>query len=503
MKFTLSIAEKVGLLFVVAAILPYFLGNIFTIYTFNTSLKTIRFGVEIIIPSQSIIFEIRETAIKLSIWTRDSQAYFEKNNLGKFNETQSKIMQGKNLMNALVGQYQLELLRIGERSNELFLVDDPTIFEKEEEVFKQLKEAVALYEKRYFDIESSETIRLLDSISNHSREISGLLFSLARSRYEQFSDFSRLFHFIIFSLWTTVIIGNGLVMFYLYRRVISPISNLSRITFDISQGRAKAIPYRHDRNEIGQLYNSVRLMNDFLANSIKSLERANQLKSEFISIASHQLRTPLSAIKWIIELLMDNKNLNPQYKEKLQDIYISNQRLIVLVNDLLSAAKLEGGVITANKVPTNLAKLVENELQMQKHDAERKKIQFNFKKDGDIQDVRIDAMLIGQAIKNLIENAVAYAPAETSVDVVLNIQKGSYVISVHNEGAGIPEMEHDKLFTKFYRGPMAQRLRPEGSGLGLFIAKMATEANKGSIWFESPTHDTGGVTFYISIPINQ
>ena len=172
-----------------------------------------------------------------------------------------------------------------------------------------------------------------------------------------------------------------------------------------------------------------------------------------------------------------------------------------MVNDLLSAAKLEGGKIIANRARTDIVKLIENEFLMEKTEIERKKIKVDFRKETDLREVEVDILLFGQAIKNLLENAVAYSPEDSEITVALTADKSNFAVSVHNEGAGIPEMEHDKLFTKFYRGPVAQRLRPEGSGLGLFIAKLAIEANGGNIWFESPTHDGGGVTFFVSVPI--
>lgn len=312
-----------------------------------------------------------------------------------------------------------------------------------------------------------------------------------------------VFYFVLFGLWLVSAIAGWLVIMYFCRKFLTPINRLASIAFLITQGNNATIPYIEDRNsEVSKLYDAVRAMNDSLLDTIHRLERANQLKSEFISIASHQLRTPLSAIKWVIELLMDNNNLSPDYKGKLQDIYTSNQRLIVLVNDLLSAAKLEGGKIIANRIKTDVAKLVENEITMQKSEIGRKKIKIDFKKETNNIEISVDTLLFGQVIKNLLENAIAYSPEDSEISIDLREEKNDLVFSFHNEGPGIPEMEHDKLFTKFYRGPVAQRLRPEGSGLGLFIAKLAVEANGGNIWFESPTHDGGGVTFFVSVPVS-
>ncbi|MFY9461693.1 MAG: ATP-binding protein [Candidatus Sungiibacteriota bacterium] len=230
----------------------------------------------------------------------------------------------------------------------------------------------------------------------------------------------------------------------------------------------------------------------------KALDRA---KTEFVSLASHQLRTPLSAIKWIIEVLLEGGKLTRVQKGYLRDIYVSNERLINLVRDLLNVSKMEAGGIVVRLTPgTDLHEIVDAAVDIVKHRAEAKKVKIRVTCVGE-PEAEIDPVLLSEAFRNILDNAVTFAPPKSVVDVNGKSNDGTCTIAVHNDGPAIPEPDREKIFTKFYRGVGVQRLKPEGSGLGLFIAKSAIEAMGGKIWFESGTEK--GVTFFIQLPTKR
>lgn len=310
------------------------------------------------------------------------------------------------------------------------------------------------------------------------------------------------FYAVLLIIWFAAVAGAIFAIIYFIKRVLRPIENLSVIAGKIASGDlSQRIPYMAEDGEISHLYNSLRSMNDSLLEDIKKLKQINKIKSEFLSIASHQLRTPLSSIKWLIELLMETNKLEEDQKEKLRDIYKSNERLIELVDDLLSATKLETGSFSINHQPINLVELLKGCIASLRPVADSHNQKLNFIVEGEIKPIEADPMLLSQAFINILDNAFAYSPYGAEVVINLKRDDGHYIIAIHNFGSPIPESDHDKLFTKFYRGATAARLRPSGSGLGLFISKMAVESNGGSIWFESPTPDGEGTTFYISFPV--
>lgn len=312
----------------------------------------------------------------------------------------------------------------------------------------------------------------------------------------------RPFYLLLWGSWLSVVIGEGLLIFYFVKKITRPIEELSKIVCEISAGKIRAIPYLKGKNEIAQLFNAVRIMSDTLISQVHQLQEANRAKSDFISIASHQLRTPLSAIKWLIELLKENGKLPPEERLKLNDIYESNERLIHLVEDLLNVSRLESGKIPIERKSVNILDLINSATNFCKNLIESKRQKIKLVVEAEPKIINTDAMLFNEALNNLLENASYYSSENSEIEVTLTESVGQYIIAIHNEGPAIPESEHDRLFTKFYRGAVAQRLRPTGSGLGLFVSKTAIEALGGKVWFESPTNKNGGVTFYISIPIS-
>src|SRR3989344_4528160 len=209
MKFTLSLSEKVGIFFIVAAAFPYLIGIVLTIQTYNTVIKAVRSEAEIIIPGHNLIFDARIVALNLRIWSTDSQVFLRNNNFDEFNKAKDKILQGKNQLAALTEQHETLLVPFLERNKELVTTDGILLLEKEKEFLGKLKSSIALYEKHYLNFESPETIKALDSIDITSRELADITNTLAQAVYSQFVDYSYTFYFVIFILWFTVLIGIG------------------------------------------------------------------------------------------------------------------------------------------------------------------------------------------------------------------------------------------------------------------------------------------------------
>lgn len=254
---------------------------------------------------------------------------------------------------------------------------------------------------------------------------------------------------------------------------------------------AKATPL-YDTN--GKLFGAVESVRDITKE--KELDNA---KSEFVSMASHQLRTPLSSIKWTLESLKGINNLSEQNQEKIKDIYDSNERLISLVNNLLNITRIESGKMLINKTKNDLIKLIKESCKgLEEHASKRKqKIQYLFK--GAIGKVFVDPILFSEAFCNLLSNAVNYGFEKSKITIRIERDKEHYLISVHNFGLNIIDSEKSKIFTKFYRGPGSPAHNFSGSGLGLFFTKATVEANGGKIWFESKKGK--GTTFYFTVPI--
>jgi len=233
----------------------------------------------------------------------------------------------------------------------------------------------------------------------------------------------------------------------------------------------------------------------------KMIER---IKTEFVSVAAHQLRTPLSAIKWTLRMLLDGDvgELTPEQKDFLEKSYKSNERMINLINDLLNVTRIEEGRYLYNPVLTEFEPILESLLSFYTEEIKRKGLKLEVEKPKEkLPPVVVDAEKIKLALQNLIENAIKYTLPGGKISISLKRLEDSIEFSIKDTGVGIPKDQQNRVFTKFFRGANAMKLETEGSGLGLFITKNIIEAHGGKIWFES--EEGKGTTFYFTLPIVQ
>ncbi len=242
-----------------------------------------------------------------------------------------------------------------------------------------------------------------------------------------------------------------------------------------------------------------------IANSIASVyerKEIDKIKSEFISIASHQLKTPLTGIKWLSELLLGEKIDKPSQKQKgyLWDIYVSNQRMIKLVDDLLNVSRMEiGNKLNIVKKKTDIIKIIDQVLLDNQQLVKKEKINI-IKCKGAPRKliINIDADNIRQVFSNLINNAIKYSKNRGLVEIGWKSKNGEIIFWVKDKGIGIPNGQQDRVFEKFFRSDNAAKQETDGTGLGLYIAKTIIEAHGGKIWFES--EEGKGSKFYFSLP---
>lgn len=233
----------------------------------------------------------------------------------------------------------------------------------------------------------------------------------------------------------------------------------------------------------------------------KTIEK---MKTEFVSLAAHQLRTPLSAIKWALKMLIDG-DLGPlslEQTEIVEKTYKSNERMVDLVNDLLDVTRIEEGKYLFKPVLTEIEPILQFVVKSYQEEAKRRHLTLKFDKpDGETPLAVLDVEKIRIAVQNLIDNAIKYTPQGGRVTVSLNYDKKELEVAVKDTGVGIPEDQKERIFSKFFRGSNVIKVETDGSGLGLFIAKNIIQAHGGKIWFES--EEGRGTTFYFSLPVRE
>lgn len=233
----------------------------------------------------------------------------------------------------------------------------------------------------------------------------------------------------------------------------------------------------------------------------KGIDKA---KTEFVSLASHQLRTPLSTVNWYSEMLLtgDVGAISSEQKIYLEEIYKGNQRMVDLVNTLLDVSRIELGTFDGESKPTNIVALVESVLDEQKLQIDEKKLKLKCVIADHIPLIQVDPKLIRMVIQNLLSNSVKYTPERGKVSILLALDdKKNIVIKISDTGYGIPNGQQDKIFTKLFRADNVVGKDTEGTGLGLYIAKSIVDQAGGSLWFES--EENKGTTFNLLLPIGK
>lgn len=267
-----------------------------------------------------------------------------------------------------------------------------------------------------------------------------------------------------------------------------------------------------NRNRNGKLYCALLTVTPILYKKMHTVYLATEedvtilceidkAKTEFVSVASHQLRAPVTAVNWYTEMLLsgDAGKLNKKQKEYLKEVYKGNQRIIELINALLSISRLELGTLAIDREPINIVALAQKTIDEQKPEIQKKKIALSvtLKK---IPSFKNDAKLIEMIIQNLLSNAIKYTPKKGKITISISQdkQKKSLLITISDTGYGIPKNEQAKIFSKLFRAENVKN-KEQGTGLGLYIIKSIVDRMDGKIWFESK--EAKGTTFYVSIPM--
>jgi len=227
-----------------------------------------------------------------------------------------------------------------------------------------------------------------------------------------------------------------------------------------------------------------------------------KMKTEFVSVAAHQLRTPLSAIKWTIRMILDGDagEINEEQRELLEQTYISNERMIRLINDLLDVSRIEEGRLLYDQEDARIEDVLDSVIEASQEMLRNKNMVLEVNKK-ETPKVKIDKEKIGVVIQNLLENAIKYTEQGGKIKITLDNDEKNVIFKIEDSGVGIPKSQQDRIFTKFFRAENVTRMETNGTGLGLYTTKNIVQAHKGQIWFES--EENKGTTFYFTIPINN
>lgn len=240
-----------------------------------------------------------------------------------------------------------------------------------------------------------------------------------------------------------------------------------------------------------------------LRESNHKLQRLDEVKDEFISMASHQLRTPLTGVKGYLSMVLegDAGEISKDQRRLLEEAYSSAQRMVYLIGDFLNISRLQTGKFILEEVPVNLSNIVHEEVEQLQAAAAMRNIDLIYYKPVRFPESIIDDGKIRQVLMNFIDNAIFYSKPNGKVTIELTSSGKDVILQVHDDGIGVPQNERHRIFTKFFRASNARKVRPDGTGIGLYMAKKVIAAHGGSIIFE--TRENKGSTFGFKLPLKH
>lgn len=287
-----------------------------------------------------------------------------------------------------------------------------------------------------------------------------------------------------------------------------------RLMTTVADGAAIAIQNAARFDEIERfnetLQHKIEAATRKLRHTNDKLRTLDQTKDDFISMASHQLRTPLTAVKGYVSMVLDGDagKLTPLQRKLLNQSFISSQRMVYLISDLLNVSRLRTGKFMIEPVPCNLARVIKDEVEQLQETAKSRNLEMIFNHPEHFPTLMLDETKMRQVIMNFIDNAIYYTPSGGHIAINLVDKPSTIEFTVVDDGIGVPKEDHHHLFTKFFRAHNAKRARPDGTGLGLFMAKKVVVAQGGAIIFRS--HEGKGSTFgftfakakLVKLPVN-
>ena len=256
-----------------------------------------------------------------------------------------------------------------------------------------------------------------------------------------------------------------------------------------------------DINE--HLQERIKAATEELRYSNAQLKKLDKSKDEFISMASHQLRTPLTAVKGYVSMLLDG-DIGPVTKEQrqvLEQAFDSSQRMVFLIGDFLNVSRIQTGKFMLELAPINLANLIPEEIDQLVDTARARKIEIKYEGQDSLPVIPADENKLRQVMMNFMDNAIYYSRPDSVISVRLYKDADDIVFKVIDTGIGVPKAEQARLFTKFYRATNARQQRPDGTGIGLYMAKKVIVSHGGSVIFE--TKEGVGSTFGFRLPLKN
>ena len=230
----------------------------------------------------------------------------------------------------------------------------------------------------------------------------------------------------------------------------------------------------------------------------ENLKGVSDLKSQFVHIASHQLRTPVSILRWTLNFLSSEGQFSASQREYIQSAEQTIKNMVHIIDNLLDISNIESGEMKLNKSEEHIEAILEEAIKETDILRKEKNITLDSHVSSPLPSLTVDREKIREVLIVLLDNAVKYTPRGGRITITHIVTSSSIELVFTDTGVGVPKKDMAQLFTKFYRGSNVSPMETRGSGLGLFIAKTFVELHQGNIWIKS--EESKGTSVFISLP---
>ncbi len=243
------------------------------------------------------------------------------------------------------------------------------------------------------------------------------------------------------------------------------------------------------------------IINFIITSSFERVAEASKMKTEFIDIVSHQLRAPITNLRFSLDFLIADKNnkLSEEQMEYVNILKENTERMNGLVDNLLTVSRMESGRFPMKKKNVSVAKITQKLLRKFKPFIEASNVNVSLNVPQALSDVFADSLWLEQVVENLLDNAIRYTKGGGRIAIEIKEERDKIYFTIEDNGVGIPKEEQKHIFVKFFRSANALKKQTKGSGLGLHISKKIIELSEGKIWFKSK--ENHGTTFHFILPI--
>lgn len=440
---------------------------------------------------QRAIAEIRLLAARLAAESADARSYLSRGQIGAFNETKQKIRKERNTLRTLAERYRTEYALTSERGVRTVPKLAASYGAAETRAIEALTAAIEAYlgqletETEFF---WTPEVGMLDE---RSAALSAILEEADGENRSEFRLLSYRMNSFSVLLVIAVMLGSVVLIAYLYRKVSRPIERLAETARELAEGNWHV---RVPAAGADELANLAAAFNE-MARKLAELDRT---RLEFVSIASHQLKTPLTGVQWVIERLLAKEQMSANAREYLSEARTACHRLAELVDLLLNLSRIEGGGIRVSPRSLELVEFIRKILHEYSAICAKRNIALIFRRHPERLEVITDSNILRNIVQSLISNAIEYNVGGGEVEVSLEVRAPIFRLAVRDTGIGIPQDEQPRIFEKFFRASNAKLVKTDGTGIGLYIAHQAARLLGGEIYFES--EELKGTTFVVNLP---